>query len=394
MRISGTGCCLVDSIYMNCHYSSQEFSPYWSKQRGDGGLIEGGLVFREDLETFSEKSFSEILNSLTQGRTPHIINLGGPAIIALVHVAQVFTQDDVEVSFYGAIGDDANGNVIRSKLLNVPIQTYLKRIEGEPTPTTDVFDDPQSREGKGERSFINTIGAAASFSEQDLPDSFYDSDIILLGGTALVPNLHDASHTILEKAKKSGCITVVSTVYDFRNEKAHPEKPWPIGEHSSYQHIDLLVTDQEEALRLSGKVDIYEAADTLISFGIGALIITRGAHDILIWSGGNLLEEHDLTSYPVSAYIDELMAKDPSLRKDTTGCGDNFIGGILIALAGQLKSGKTKDLDILDLSAWGASSGGFTCTYHGGMYEESLQGEKASCIAPAVKAYKETVGVR
>ncbi len=393
MRISGAGCCLVDSIYMNCLYSSSGFAPYWSRERGDGGLIEGGLVFREDLERFSGKPFAYILNSLTSGRSPDIINLGGPAIIALVHASQILAQDGDEVFFYGAIGDDENGDIIQGKLSSVPIQAFIKRIEGEPTSTTDVFDDPHSRGGKGERSFINTVGSASSFSEKDLPDSFYDSDIILLGGTALMPGLHDASHIILEKAKRRGCITVVGTVYDFRNEKAHPDKPWTLGDHCSYQYIDILVCDQEEALRLSGKNEIFDAAHTLISFGIGSLIITRGALDILVWSKGELLEAQELKSFPVSAYMDDMMKKDPSLRKDTTGCGDNFMGGVLISLTTQLKRGKKKGLDIIDLCAWGAASGGLTCTYHGGMFTEKHPGEKGAYLEPAVRAYKESLGV-
>ncbi len=394
MRIAGAGCCLIDSIYMNCSYQEESFCTSWSRERGDGGLIEGGLVFREDIEEFTGKSFPGILESLTGGRPPDIVNLGGPAIIALVHAAQMLMDEEVSVSFHGATGDDENARIIRDRLSNVDLEASLKILKDLPTSTTDVFDDPSSRAGKGERSFINTIGAAGSFTSADLPDSFFDADIVLLGGTALVPAFHDELHTVLRRVKEKGGITIVGTVYDFRNEKAHPDRPWPLGGHGSYRYIDLLVTDQEEALRLSGREDIFEAAETLISFGIGSLIITRGALDILLWSGGSLLQKQELTSFPVSAYIDDLIAGDPSLRKDTTGCGDNFMGGVLVSFARQLSSGKTENLDLIDLCAWGASSGGFTCMYHGGMYDEKVRGEKAAQIIPAVKAYKAEYGER
>ena len=357
-------------------------------------MIEGGLVFREDLEQYARKPFTEILPSLTEGRSPDIVNLGGPAIIALVHACQVLPEDTFSVYFYGAVGEDENGEIIQTKLSSIPMNTSFMIVGDAPTSSTEVFDDPSQRNGKGERSFVNTIGAAGEFTASDLPIEFYEADIILLGGTALVPALHDELHTVLKKVKKNGGITVVGTVYDFRNEKAAPDKPWPLGAHSSYSFIDLLVTDQEEALRLSGKEDIMEAAKTLISYGLGALIITRGALDILVWSGGTLLEEQELTSYPVSAYIDDLLAEDPLRRKDTTGCGDNFMGGVLVSLAKQMEEGKTKNLSLLDLCAWGASSGGFTCLYHGGMYEERAPGEKVSQVLPAVNAYKRAMEER
>jgi sugar/nucleoside kinase (ribokinase family) len=45
------------------------------------------------------------------------------------------------------------------------------------------------------------------------------------------------------------------------------------------------------------------------------------------------------------------MANDSSLRKDTTGCGDNFMGGVPIAITQLLKSGKEIDLDMKDLKS-------------------------------------------
>jgi hypothetical protein len=92
---------------------------------------------------------------------------------------------------------------------------------------------------------------------------------------------------------------------------------------------------------------------------------------------------------PVSAYLDNLMEQDPSLRKDTTGCGDNFLGGVLVSIARQL--GNTTPLSMLDICAWGAASGGFTCTYHGGTYLETETGEKLKHLLPIVGAYHASV---
>ena len=209
MRISGAGCCLIDSIYMNSSYTDQSFVDVMSVNKGDGGLIEGGLVFSEDMEVFLQKPYKDILQTLTKGRDPDVVNLGGPSVVALVHASQILSKEGVEVSFHGAVGKDEEAQTIYSALKATPLRYELKKIENQRTATTDVFDDPLQRNGKGERSFINTVGAAGYFGPEDLPPSFYESDIILLGGTALVPRLHDGLHLVLQKAKEAKSITVV-----------------------------------------------------------------------------------------------------------------------------------------------------------------------------------------
>lgn len=392
MRISGTGCCLIDSIYMNCSYQDKAFQNLMSKRNGDGGLIEGGLVFSEDIERFAGKPYMQILQELISQKEPDVMNLGGPAVVALVHASQILAEDGVEVSFFGAVGDDAEADHVHQSISNTPLKGGFKIVSDQRTATTDVFDDPSQRGGKGERSFINTIGAAGFYGPEDIHPSLYTSDIVLLGGTALVPPLHDGLATVLQQAKINKCITVVGTVFDFRNEKLSPEKPWPLGKRSSYKDIDLLVADEHEAIRLSGKTDLLEAAHTLISYGVGSLIITRGALDMLVYSGGSLISPCPITYLPVSHYMDELIAQDPSLKKDTTGCGDNFVGGVLVALAKhQLKKDNTQ-VNMRDVCAYGAASGGLTLTYHGGTYHEKRKGEKASLLKPIVEAYCQTEG--
>lgn len=392
MRIAGAGCCLVDSIYMNSSYDDEAFKKIMSIEKGDGGLIEGGLVFSEDIEIFARRPYKEVLKDLTKSKSPDVENLGGPAAVALVHASQILAKEGVEVSFYGAVGNDERAHHVRQAIAKTPLKGELKEIPNEKTATTDVFDDPSQRNGKGERSFINTIGAAGFYGPEDIPSSFYEADITLLGGTALVPRLHDGMHTVLKKAKESGCITVVGTVYDFRNEKKAPNKQWPLGTMDSYKQIDLLIVDEEEALKLSGTTDVKEAANVLISYGAGALIITRGALDILVYSNGSIISQCSLTSMPVSRYMDELMGKNPSIRKDTTGCGDNFVGGVLVALAKHFLKKGNNPLNMRDVCAYGAASGGLTCTYHGGTFYETEIGEKAALLQPVVHAYRESVG--
>ena len=148
MRINGAGCSLIDSIYMHSSYDDESFSALWSKQRGDGGLIEGGLVFSEDLEKFSHKNHQEILASLTKGRQPDVVNLGGPAVVAMVHAAQLLAEERVQVTFHGALGTDEFAQTMRSTIEKTPLHHSFKIVKDKPTATTEVFDDPSRRNGK------------------------------------------------------------------------------------------------------------------------------------------------------------------------------------------------------------------------------------------------------
>jgi len=149
--------------------------------------------------------------------------------------------------------------------------------------------------------FINSIAAAWEYKPEELQDEFFDSDIVVFGGTALVPMIHDNLTSLLKKAKSKGCATIVNTVFDFRNEKANPSKKWPLGESDeSYRYIDLLIADQEEAIRLSGEKDALSAIRFFQHKGVSSLIITNGSKNISIWSDGRYFNPAELKEMPVS----------------------------------------------------------------------------------------------
>ncbi len=387
MRISGVGCCLLDYIYHHYSYENESFRKLLSTAKGDGGIIPGGLVFTEDLARFSGKHTEDLLAELVAGIEADAVNLGGPAIVAMVHAAQLLADQGIEVSFSGVTGTDEAGMMIRDILAKTPVNAGLRPVEGLPTPSSHVLSDPHQHGGKGERTFLNTIGAAGEFTAEDVPEGFYRSDIVLLGGTALVPRLHDNLDTVLRTAHDLGVFTVVGTVFDFRNER-RGMKRWPLGSDDAYQSIDLLIADAVEAMRLTGTQEILASAKALQASGVGAFIITNGAKPMLGWSSAyGRIAPFELSYLPVSAFVDELLEEKPAMRKDSTGCGDNFVGGVLVSIALQMQLAPARQVDLLDLCAWGASSGGFACMYHGGTYFETKPMEKLEAIAPIVADY-------
>ena len=386
MEVAGVVCCLVYYLLKNIAFTSETFSKYISQKSGDGGLTPGQLVFAEEFKKFSNQDLELAIQQITNGKPPDKVNIGGPGIVALIHTAQMLEKTGCQVRFYGARGEDEAGEYLQTSLAktSVNISNY-KQVNGA-TPSTVVLSDPGYHEGTGERIFINSIGAAGNYLPEYLDNRFFASDVVVFGGTALVPKIHDNLTELLTRAKANGCVTVVNTVYDFRNQKANPGKKWPMGKSDeSYRNIDLLITNHEEVLRLSGKSKLKEAMEFFQKVGTGAVMVTNGAKNITIFAGeASIFKGTKPTEMPVSAAISKELNKGGT--GDTTGCGDNFAGGVIASLVMQLQNNISK-FNLEEAATWGIVSGGFSCFYMGGTFHQKEPGEKRQQIMPYYEAY-------
>jgi mannitol-1-phosphate 5-dehydrogenase len=392
--ISGTGCALADFLYNGISFNSFAFKKYLSEKAGDGGLSPGKLVLTEELEKFSGMPYQEIIRDIIGNRTYDAFNVGGPSLVSLIHASQLLSSIDYEVRFYGMAGRDETAEkifeIVSETPLNIDNYSTTKR---KATPFTHVLSDPNYDNGHGERTFINNIGAAWEYTPGFLYKSFFNSHIVCFGGTALVPQIHDNLTALLARAKKNNCITLVNTVFDFRNEKRNPAEPWPLGKSDkSYGLIDVLIMDREETLRISGQNTIEEAAIFFTTTRISSFIITNGANNIYLWSGGGLFEEQELVQLPVSKKVTYEIKSNSGLKGDTTGCGDNFAGGIIASLAWQLKTRAKGQFNLIEALSWGVASGGFTCFTIGGMYLEKTPGEKLLRVQEIQRKYLKQIG--
>ena len=199
--VSGVGCCLVDLLFNDIDFGSEDMCHYLSVKRGDGGLTPGQLVFKEEFEKFSGVSFDMALNKITGGRKHDKINIGGPSIVSLINTAQLVDKEHCEIRFYGRGGNDEIGSYLVSALQKTPVVLKDFRLIDNKTPSTVVLSDPTYENGHGERIFINSIAAAWEYGPEKLDDDFFNSDIVVFGGTALVPQIHDNLVQLLKKAK-------------------------------------------------------------------------------------------------------------------------------------------------------------------------------------------------
>ena len=395
IHVSVTGCALADCVYPAIDFNGPVFRRYASCKPGDGGLVPGQLVFLESLAEFAGESPEAVQAALTAGQTMAARNVGGPAVVAAVNAAQMLWDHPGKVHFYGACGDDDNAAFIRSVLARTPLDSTHYATRRGITPVTDVLSDPNYHDGKGERTFVNVIGAVGDYGPEALGDDFFASDVLLFSATALLPKLHDNLTGLLKRGKAAGRINMVATVFDFRNEQRDPAGRWPLGESDeSYRFIDLLAVDWDEARRLSGEEELEKMVGFFRDRGTQSVVITHGAKDFYIWSGGGLFGAAPLRALPVNAQVGMDMAEHPESKGDTTGCGDNFAGGLLGAMAMQLSAGKTPgSLDLGDAAAWAAASGGLACFTFGGTYLEKAPGEKMAKLRRYREAYRKQTGI-
>jgi sugar/nucleoside kinase (ribokinase family) len=395
ITIHGTGCCLVDFLYPQTDFSAPAFTAKLSKKDGDGGLAIGKLVFAEDFERFTGMPYEKALAEIAGGRPSH--NLGGPAVVSIVHAAQVLGAS-VRVCFYGARGGDKTGDIVEESLVragfvpqaekNAGTPVYiLKRCQG-PTPRTDVLSDPNYDNGHGERTFINLIGDAGQFGPEDLGDGFFDADLIAFGGTALTPRIHDNLAELLDRAKRMGAVTVVNLVYDYRSEQAAPGKKWKLGaKDNAYPFIDILIADRDEALKSSGCSSIDHALKWFLDSGCGAALITEGSRPVHLAAGGGIFNPLPPVTLQVSEAVNRELAAYPERRGDTTGCGDNFAGGVIAGLVEALEQQRER-LDLREICVPGIVAGGCACFTLGGVFYEKYPGEKRESLAPFIEEYR------
>lgn len=375
---SVAGCSLVDCVYAKVDFNSEAFRKYSSITQGDGGLVPGQLVFMESLEKFTGVPADQLLKELTGNAPVSGRNVGGPAVVAAINAAQLCCNYPAKIKFYGVRGRDEGSDFIYSIVSQTPLDTENYICVDAPTPSTQVLSDPNHHNGKGERTFINVVGAANTYGAESLGKDFFDSDVIFFSATALLPKLHDQLTGPLKQAKASGKVTMVATVFDFRNEMRDPKGRWPLGEsEETYKYIDLLAVDWDEARRLSGEEELEKIVNYFATRGVSSVCITHGAKNFHVYSDGRLFKKVDLASWPVNELVNEDLAKYPEQRGDTTGCGDNFAGGLLASLVMQLSEGKQPgELDMRTAAAWADASGGFACFCLGGTYLEKAPGEK------------------
>ncbi len=404
-RLHGAGHGLADYLFAGLDFASPRFAPIRSRRPGDGGLAPGSLVFVEDLERFAGRSWEEILSDLAPG-AEGAFHAGGPALVSLTLAAQLLRPSKIPVTYFGLSGDDAAASRIRWLLAQTPLDLGSFRQRQGRTDVTWVLSDPGAGGGDGERCFVHRPGSVSPDPDV-LGESFFQATVNLYAGTALTPGLHRVLPDLLAKSRRRGAFTVVGTVFDFAAEREG--RPWSLGgmgggprnDEAAWPLIDLLVGNETEILRLAGMAPggrVEAAVDVLLDRGLTAAVATRGAAPTYYRSIGGLFGE-SRGEVPVDAAL-AARARDRGAHPgDTTGAGDNFLGGLLAScfqqwLADDLfpKGEVHIDRELHHMNPlklrraveMGNAAGGLACLQPGGIRLEKTRGERMGHIRAAL----------
>jgi len=194
-------------------------------------------------------------------------------------------------------------------LVDCGIETNLQHHDHEPGITGQclVFVTPDA-----DRTMNTHLGISAQFSEKELvPSAIKDSEYLYIEGYLVAdPNGKSAAIKARETAKSAGNQVALS-LSDLNMAKFFKEGFLEI----IGDGIDLIFSNETEALTMGQTEDLAEAADYLKTLSKG-FVITRGAQGSLVYDGENLLE----------------IAPNAVKAVDTVGAGDMFAGAFLYGL--------------------------------------------------------------
>ncbi|MDB4024802.1 PfkB family carbohydrate kinase [Flavobacteriaceae bacterium] len=237
--------------------------------------------------------------------------LGGAATYIGLSSALFDSQASI-ISVVGGDFDQKHLDLLRSKGLN--------------TDSIEIISKGKTFYWKGKyhrdwnkRDTLNTqLNVLAGFNPVvSAPDS--SSEIIVLG------NLHPAvQNTVLNQIiSKNKCVILDTMNFWMDNSLEELLKV--------IKKSNIIIINDEEALQLSGKDTLFNAADEILKMGPKHVVIKKGEHGAMLF---NKEEFFTTPAYPVKKV------------KDPTGAGDTFAGGF----AGYLSQKNDLDFETLKLA--------------------------------------------
>ena len=204
----------------------------------------------------------------------------------------------------GALGSDDLGDVLIAMLGRLGVETdRLARKDGVQTSASVLPIRPG-----GERPALHVIGANASLARDDVPwDLVEQADTLHLGGPEFVMEI---GPEIMGFCREHGVRTTADVLADGWPELLDMIMP-------SLEHVDWLLPNADQAMKLTGTSDVESAGHALIERGVGACAITCGADGSVVVTAGG---------------AERVPALDIEVV-DTTGCGDAYSAGFIRGLS-------------------------------------------------------------
>ena len=209
----------------------------------------------------------------------------------------------------GAIGDDLAGDFVVASLQRAGVDADgLRRVREVQTSSTILPIHPD-----GSRPAWHVPGANSVFCSDHVDwQAIDDADAVHLGGLTALPSLDgEPAAALLARARARGALTTIDFL-GVRGDAISALTP-------VMPHVDIAMPNEAEALAIGSDPDCLTAARRLRDLGARCAIIKRGEHGCLIVDDAG---ERALPGFEATVV-------------DTTGCGDAFCAGVIVArLAG------------------------------------------------------------
>lgn len=226
------------------------------------------------------------------------LEMGGSCCIFAAQAAKL----GLRVALLGKVGDDAFGQLIIDTLSAAGVDARF--ITVEPSLRTGVTVHLVNGQ---DRAMLTYAGSVNALTGDDIRDEILASARHLHYGslflqTGLLPHWVG----ILQRAKQLGMTVSLDTNWD-------PAGQWDSGFERALKYVDVLLPNEQEALRLSKQASLPAAADWL-SERVPLLVIKRAEAGAMAWHDGQPFARSVL-------HADE--------AGDGIGAGDSFDAGFL-----------------------------------------------------------------
>jgi sugar/nucleoside kinase (ribokinase family) len=211
----------------------------------------------------------------------------------------------LRVAFVGVVGDDPFGRFMLEAMAGRGIDVSACRVEpAEPTGATVILTSGR------DRAMLTAMGSIGAFEPEMVPDALLDRARHLhVGGFYLQERSRDRLPAWFAEVRARGLTTSFDTNWD-------PTEHWDGGVRAMLRAADVFLPNEAEATRIAGVDGAEAAAITLADVGGSIVVVKRGAAGAVAARAGDP---------PVSV---DAMRVDPL---DTTGAGDSFNAGFLLA---------------------------------------------------------------
>lgn len=238
-----------------------------------------------------------------------LMTYGGDAL----NEATVLHKLGGKVHLETLLGDDEAGKAVLRRIERVGLETSGVHVHKElQTSVNVVLVKPD-----GTRHFItNPHASQRKIRLEDIPMPFpADVDILCFASMFVFPLMRaEEMAAVFRQAKEQG-ITVCADMTKRKNGETTADVA------QALRYIDYLFPNDAEAMLLTGKDTVEEAALDLLNAGVGTVVIKCGARGCYIRS-----REREFWA----------PAQENVACVDTTGAGDSFVGGFLYGLSNDL----------------------------------------------------------